>query len=142
MHEQFRYVTDRGGAHDDRRRTGGGLLINNMAVENNLVDPLVHPVPVSKTFGVEFINTIEKIVTDFPVSHTACGLINIFYGLPARKYMNKTFMTMAIAKGLDGAIINPLDGRMMATIIAAEALSGRDNFCMNYLKAFRAGIFE
>ena len=49
---------------------------------------------------------------------------------------------MAIAKGLDGAIINPLDGRMMATIIAAEALSGRDNFCMNYLKAFRAGVFE
>ncbi len=27
-------------------------------------------------------------------------------------------------------------------IIAAEALAGRDNFCMNYLKAFRAGMFE
>ena len=24
----------------------------------------------------------------------------------------------------------------------AEALAGRDNFCMNYLKAFRAGMFE
>ena len=56
--------------------------------------------------------------------------------------MNQTFMTMAIAKGLDGAIINPLDKKMMANIIAAEALSGRDNFCMNYLKAFRAGMFE
>ena len=56
--------------------------------------------------------------------------------------MNRTFMTMAIAKGLDGAIINPLDGRMMSTIVAAEALAGRDNFCMNYLKAFRAGAFE
>ncbi len=31
---------------------------------------------------------------------------------------------------------------MMATIIAAEALAGRDNFCMNCLKAFRAGMFE
>ena len=30
----------------------------------------------------------------------------------------------------------------MATIIAAETLAGRDNFCMNYLKAFRAGMFE
>ena len=26
--------------------------------------------------------------------------------------------------------------------VAAEALAGRDNFCMNYLKAFRAGVFE
>ena len=56
--------------------------------------------------------------------------------------MNQTFMTMAIAKGLDGAIINPLDKKMMANIIAAEALAGRDNFCMNYLKAFRSGIFD
>jgi 5-methyltetrahydrofolate--homocysteine methyltransferase len=55
--------------------------------------------------------------------------------------MNQTFMTMAIANGLDGAIANPLDQRMMATIVAAEALAGRDNFWMNYLKAFRAGLF-
>ena len=56
--------------------------------------------------------------------------------------MNQTFMVMAIAKGLDGAIMNPLDKKMMAKIIAAEALAGKDNFCMNYLKAFRAGMFE
>ncbi len=67
---------------------------------------------------------------------------NISYGLPARKFMNQAFMVMAIARGLDGAIINPLDSKMMANIIAAEALAGRDNFCMNYLKAFRAGKFE
>jgi 5-methyltetrahydrofolate--homocysteine methyltransferase len=120
----------------------GGLLKNNVAVENIFVDPLVQPLSVDGTFGVEFINTIEKIVETFPGIHTACGLSNISYGLPARKFMNQTFMTMAIAKGLDGAIINPLDQKMMANIIAAEALSGRDSFCMEYLKAFRAGMFD
>jgi hypothetical protein len=30
----------------------------------------------------------------------------------------------------------------MANIIAAEALAGRDSFCANYLKAFRAKKFE
>jgi 5-methyltetrahydrofolate--homocysteine methyltransferase len=131
---------------DDRMRIAdelvGGLIKNNIPVENIFVDPLVQPLSVDKSFGVGFINTIEKIVATFPGIHTACGLSNISYGLPARQFMNRTFMTMAIAKGLDGAIINPLDGRMMATIIAAEALAGRDNFCMNYLKAFRAGMFE
>ena len=120
----------------------GGLLENNVPVENIFVDPLVQPVSVNTTFGVEFINAIEQIVQRFEGIHTACGLSNISYGLPARKFMNQTFMTMAIAKGLDGAIINPLDQRMMANIIAAEALSGKDNFCMNYLKAFRSGVFD
>lgn len=106
------------------------------------MDPLVQPLSVDGSFGMEFINTIEKIVESYPGIHTACGLSKISCGLPARKFMNQTFMTMAIAKGLDGAIINPLDQRMMANIIAAEALSGRDNYCMNYLKAFRAGVFE
>ena len=131
---------------DDRMKIAdqlvGGLLKNNVKTENIFVDPLVQPLSVDKTFGVEFINTIERIVKAYPGIHTACGLSNISYGLPARQVMNRTFMTMAIAKGLDGAIINPLDGRMMATIIAAEALAGRDNFCMKYLKAFRAGMFE
>lgn len=131
---------------DDRMKIAdrlvNGLVKNNIPVENIFVDPLVQPLSVDKSFGVEFINTIERIVSAYPGIHTACGLSNISYGLPARQFMNRTFMTMAIAKGLDGAIINPLDGRMMATIIAAEALAGRDNFCMNYLKAFRAGMFE
>jgi 5-methyltetrahydrofolate--homocysteine methyltransferase len=38
--------------------------------------------------------------------------------------------------------MNPLDKKMMANIIAAEALAGKDNFCMNYLKAFRSGMFD
>ena len=50
-------------------------------------------------------------------------------------------MTMAIAKGLDGAIINPLDTTMIANIVTAEALSGKDGFCEKYLEAFRAGRF-
>jgi len=131
---------------DDRLRITdelvNGLLKNNLKLENIFVDPLVQPLSVNDTFGVEFINAIERIVATFPGIHTACGLSNISYGLPARTFMNRTFMTMAIAKGLDGAIVNPLDKRMMAAIIAAEALAGRDYFCGNYLTAFRAGLFE
>jgi 5-methyltetrahydrofolate--homocysteine methyltransferase len=71
-----------------------------------------------------------------------CGVSNVSYGLPGRPFVNQTFMSMAVAMGLDGAIINPLDKRMMGNIIAAEVLAGRDNFCMNYIKAHRAGKFE
>lgn len=119
-----------------------GLLQNNVKIENIYVDPLVQPLSVNKDFGVEFLNSVEKIMTNFEGVHTTCGLSNISFGLPNRKFLNQMFMVMAISKGLDGAIVNPLDKNMMANIVAAEALSGKDDFCMNYLKAFRAGRFE
>ncbi|MFZ7126060.1 MAG: methyltetrahydrofolate cobalamin methyltransferase [Desulfobacterales bacterium] len=119
-----------------------GLVRNNVKIENIFVDPLVQPMSVNNQFGIEFLNAISTIVEKFPGVHTACGLSNISYGLPARKFLNQTFMVMAIAKGLDGAIVNPLDRKMMAAIIAAEALAGKDGYCMNYLKAYRGGAFE
>ncbi len=119
-----------------------GLTQSNIPVGNIFVDPLVQPMSVNNSFGVEFINAIEAIVDRFPGIHTACGLSNISYGLPARKFLNQTFMTLAIGKGLDGAIVNPLDRKMMANIVAAETLMGKDSFCMEYLKAFRAGKLE
>lgn len=119
-----------------------GLVQHNVLVRNIHVDPLVQPLSVDGSFGLEFLNSIEAIRQNWPEIHTMCGLSNISYGLPNRKFLNQTFMAMAIAKGLDGAIVDPLDRRMMANIIGAEALAGRDNYCMKYLKAFRAGQFE
>lgn len=117
------------------------LLQNGVKIDNIYVDPLVQPISVNNSFGVEFLNAIERIRDTFQGVHTMCGLSNISYGLPNRKFLNQTFMAMAIAKGLDGAIVNPLDQRMMANIIAAEALVGKDTYCMNYLKAHRGGRF-
>jgi 5-methyltetrahydrofolate--homocysteine methyltransferase len=97
---------------------------------------------VNNGFGMAFLNAVEQIMARYPGIHTACGLSNVSYGLPARPFLNRTFMAMAIAKGLDGAIANPLDRKMMAVITAAEALAGRDAFCMAYLKAFRAGRLD
>ena len=116
-----------------------GLVRSDVAVENIYVDPLVQPISTDVRFGVEFLDAIEQIKQTFEGVHTMCGLSNISYGLPERKFMNQVFMAMAIAKGLDGAIINPLDKAMMATIVTAETLAGRDEFCMRYLEAYRAG---
>jgi 5-methyltetrahydrofolate--homocysteine methyltransferase len=131
---------------DDRLKIAdkliNGLLQNNVKIENIFVDPLVQPMSVNNGFGMEFINAVEQIMQKFEGIHTACGLSNISYGLPVRPFLNQTFMVMAITKGLDGAIVNPLDKKMMANITAAETLAGKDNFCMNFLQAYRAGKFE
>lgn len=119
-----------------------GLVRNNVPIENIYVDPLVQPISTKDAFGTEFLDAIEAIMTQFQGVHTICGLSNISYGLPMRKFMNQIFAVMAVAKGLDGLIVNPLDSRMMANLIAAETLAGRDAFCTNYLQAYRSKKFE
>lgn len=119
-----------------------GLVRNNVPLDNIYVDPLVQPISTNSTFAVEFINSVEAIMTGFKGVHTMCGLSNISYGLPERKFMNHAFAIMAIGKGLDGLIINPLDKMMMASLITAETLAGQDDYCVNYLKAYRNKQFE
>jgi 5-methyltetrahydrofolate--homocysteine methyltransferase len=115
---------------------------NQIPLDNMYVDPLVQPLSTNDNYGTEFLNSIERVKKQFPGIHTVCGLSNISYGLPERMLLNQTFMVMAITKGLDGAIVNPLDKKMMAAIIAAETLAGKDEWCAEYLQAYRQKRFE
>ena len=119
-----------------------GLVGKNIPLENIFVDPLVQPISVNPALGMAFIDSIAEIKRAWPEMHTICGLSNVSYGLPGRKVLNRSFMIMSIAKGLDRAIVNPLDKSMMASIIVAEALAGRDDYCMKYLKAYRSNCLE
>lgn len=116
------------------------LVNQGVPLKHIHVDPLVQPVSTRGDFGMQFLDAVAAVKQRFSGVHTMCGLSNVSYGLPERKLLNRVFMAMAVARGLDGAIVNPLDRRMMATIAAAEALAGNDEYCMNYLKAFRSGV--
>lgn len=118
------------------------LIQNNVKLENIYVDPLVQPISTDKTFGMGFIDTVEAIMKKYVGIHTICGLSNISYGLPERKFLNRNFAVMAIAKGLDSLLIDPLDKKMMSSICAAETLAGRDDFNVKYLKAYRKKNLE
>ena len=118
------------------------LVRNGIPLDNIFVDPLVQPISTITSSGQEFLDSVEKLVNAFEGIHIMCGLSNISFCLPARSIMNQAFIIIAISRGLDGAIINPLDKRLMASIITAETLAGRDDFCMSYLKAFRSGRFN
>jgi len=75
----------------------------------------------------------------YPGIHTICGLTNVSHGLPARKLVNRTFLVAAMGRGMDAAIVDPTDTQLMAAIHAAEAVLGRDEYCMGFIEAFRDG---
>ena len=43
--------------------------------------------------------------------------------------------------GLDSAILDPTNRDMMGVIYATEALLGLDDYCMEYIGAYRDGLF-
>ncbi len=106
------------------------------------IDPLVQPISTDSNKGQMVLDAVRDMKAAFPRVHITGGLSNISYGLPQRKIINRTFVTLMMNAGMDSAIIDPLDSKIMATIRTADMLLGKDNFCMEYLKGVRAGVIE
>ncbi len=83
---------------------------------------------------------VQQGEAEFPEVHLTCGLSNISFGLPARTRINQAFLTLALAAGLDSALLDSLDREMQAAILSAELVLGRDRFSRNYTQAYRAGV--
>jgi len=120
----------------------GKMTRLGVKLEDIYIDPMVRPIGTGSHYGVVAIETIRKVKTEYPEVHITCGLSNISFGIPARKLMNQTFLVAAVAAGMDGAILDPLDRKLMSFLYAAEALMGKDDFCMNYMMKFREGQLE
>ena len=130
------------GRYDIAKRLIAKLCDAGMKREDIFIDPLVRPVSTGPHYGLAAIETIRRVKTEFPEVHIACGLSNVSFGLPQRKLINQTFLVSAMAAGMDGAILDPLDKKLMAFVAAAEAVLGIDEYCMDYLEKYREGLFE
>ncbi len=107
--------------------------------ENLFIDPLVYPVSTNTESAVATMEAIKGIMTQYKGVHTTCGLTNVSYGMPKRKLINRTFLSCAVAFGLDSAIIDPTDDKLFEVLTATELVMGFDDFGMNYINAFKAG---
>lgn len=132
----------------DEVRTKIGIeLINKMyedgvPYENMYIDPLIQPISTDSNMGLVALNTIANIKQNFPEVHFMCGLSNISFGLPNRGLLNRTYLAMCMHAGLDGAVLDPGNRKMMRMIFAGEALLNKDRFTKKYLKAHRKGLLE
>lgn len=131
---------------DDRLATASRLIdrltSEGTALDDIYVDACVIPASTGPENSKAFIDSIGKIVDRYPSVHLSAGVSNVSFGLPQRKLLNQVYLTLLMAHGLDAAIVDPCDRQLMMNIRAAEALLGRDEMCMNYLRAFREGKLE
>lgn len=118
------------------------LVSAGVPAENIYIDPLAQPIGTDHLSAKYVLDTIEFIHRELPGAHTIMGLSNISYGLPQRKLLNQIYFVLAVAKGLDGVILDPLDEIMMGNLTAAQTLLGNDEYCTEYLSASRAGLLD
>jgi 5-methyltetrahydrofolate corrinoid/iron sulfur protein methyltransferase len=106
--------------------------------EKLYLDPIVLPVNVAQLQGVEVLESIREFkLLCSPPPKTVVGLSNISQGTDNRNLVNRTFLVMAAAMGLDAAIVDPLDTTLMDEVITAELLLNRQIYCNSYLDAYR-----
>jgi len=105
-------------------------------------DPLAMTIGTGQENALIFFDTIREIRAKFPEVHITCGLSNISFGLPARTFINRVFLALSIQAGMDCAICNPNSQDIQTTILATELLLNQDRHCLNYTRAFRAGVFN
>jgi 5-methyltetrahydrofolate--homocysteine methyltransferase len=128
---------------EDRVRTAGRLVerltAEGFVLDDIYVDPCVLPISTSPEHGRALVEATGQIKARYPGIHLSAGVSNVSFGLPMRKLLNEVLIVLLMAQGLDAAIIDPTDPQLMMNIRAAEALLGRDEFCANYIQAFREG---
>lgn len=107
-------------------------------LENLYLDPIVLPVNVAQAQMQDILESIRefKLICE-PPAKTIVGLSNVSQGAGNRSLINRTFVTMGIALGLDAAILDPTDTDLMDAAITAELILNKQIYCDSYLEAYR-----
>ena len=118
------------------------------AIGDLYIDPLVFPISVDSRFGNHCFDAIRALRARFGDEvHITGGMSNVSFGLPARKLLNDMFVLLAVEAGADSGILDPVASPPEAILtidradpnykLAEDVLMGRDEHCMEYIRAWR-----
>jgi 5-methyltetrahydrofolate corrinoid/iron sulfur protein methyltransferase len=128
------------------KRVELGAQIITVALEGGLpldrlfIDPIILPVNVAPLIPGQCLAAIAQLrAFADPPPHLLLGLSNVSQRCTNRGLINRTYLGMSIAHGLDAAIMDPLDKELMDSAITAELLLSKMIYCDSYLDAARPG---
>lgn len=102
------------------------------------IDPLILPCNVAQDHAPAVLETIAQVkqLAD-PAPKTILGLSNVSQKSPDRSLLNRTYLAMGAAVGLDAVIADPCDDDLMATAASTEILLNKSIYCDSYVKVYR-----
>ena len=139
---------------EERVRSASRMVEASLAAGIGLgrifVDPLVFPIAVDGEYGRHCLDAIAELRRRFGTEiHITGGMSNVSFGLPNRRLLNDAFVLLAIEAGADSGIIDPTvlnvqrafaaDRTSRPFQVALDVLTGVDENCRVYMRAYRAG---
>lgn len=103
--------------------------------EDIYIDCLTLTVSAEQDAAMETLKALHRVKTELGLK-TVLGVSNISFGLPERVIINRNFLEMALAYGLDLPIINPNIADMTTAVHAYNVLAGFDKSSMEYIKHY------
>ena len=124
-------------------RINMGATIVTKAMEHGLdipklfIDPVIIPVNVAPKQPVAVMEAIRqlKLLSD-PPPKFILGLSNVSQSCKLRELINRIYLAMAVGAGLDAAILDSTDRKLMEAGITAELLLEKQIYCDNYIDAY------
>lgn len=101
------------------------------------IDPVLLPLKFSQSQGPIILEAIREIARERVPPHIVVGLSNSSLGAKQRGLINRTFLTMAMANGLDAVIADVLDFHLMEAVAAAEVILERRPYSDHFLQGIK-----
>lgn len=105
------------------------------------IDPLVEMLCTCEDGIAMVVEVIQTIKTQYPSIHVTGAVSNISFNLPVRRILNQAFLVLAMNAGMDSAVMDPTNRDMMGMMYATEAMLGLDEYCIEYITAYREDKF-
>ena len=103
--------------------------------ENILIDPLVLTASAEQAAVMETLKAIPLIKSKYNVK-IILGTSNVSFGLPNRKLLNTTYLSMALGFGLDAPITDSTNEALMDVIRSFKVLANQDRNSKDYIEAY------
>jgi 5-methyltetrahydrofolate corrinoid/iron sulfur protein methyltransferase len=115
------------------------VMEHGMDMDKVFIDPIILPVNVDQKqpgYMLEVFSQI-KLLSD-PQPHITVGLSNFSQGTKEKSLLNRTMLIMAVAAGMDTALLDVLDQDLMDAGICAEMILNKQIYSDSFLKAARS----
>ncbi len=139
----------------DERLENAAALISDVtargvALSDVFVDAIIFPISVDSQNGNHYFDAVRLLRREYGNDiHIGMGLSNISFGMPNRRLINRAFIHLALEAGIDAGILDPIATKIDSVLdldtdsepvrLAIDMLEGRDDFCANYIMAYRDG---
>jgi cobalamin-dependent methionine synthase I len=134
--------------NDVEERMGYATRMVEAAQERGLA--LAFPISVDGRYGEHAFEAIRQLRARFGDEvHITGGFSNVSFGLPCRHLINDVFLLLAAEAGADSAIMDPTTTALAAVFqmdrstrpyqLAEDMLLGKDEYCAQFIKAYRKG---